>query len=452
MTTSVFELLRVPSDRHSFSSALVLSISVALVAAVAAGAYFTDYEIRFSVLYLAPIALATWFAGPRAGTFITVISSVSWMIAFWSSRPQSPPFYFFWEGSMTIAMFLVFVALIARLHQALANSDSRLLTVLEGLNAAVHVEDARTGASLYHNRRFVELFGGPRGFSRDNGEVYDERSGAWYLVQSRVFLWTDGREAVLRMLSDVTEERMARQFAAGQREAAHKTSRMVALGGLASGIAHELNQPLTAISTYNNACLRLLETGSSGSDELREAMQKCREQARRAGDIIQRLREILHHPVRPAARLDLCEVASAVRRLAEHEAAEAGVAVELAIGGRLPAVRGDQLLVEQVALNLVRNAIEAVRELPRERRRVMISTGMETGGHAFLAVSDLGEGVSSEVSGRLFEAFVTTKPGGLGLGLSICRSVIESLGGAIRHDHDAGCGARFSFRLPAADR
>ena len=104
MTTSVFELLRVPSDRHSFSSVLVLCFSATLVAAVAAGAYFSDYEIRFSVLYLAPIALATWFAGQRAGTFITVISSVSWMIAFWSSRPHSPPFYFFWEGSMTIAL------------------------------------------------------------------------------------------------------------------------------------------------------------------------------------------------------------------------------------------------------------------------------------------------------------------------------------------------------------
>jgi hypothetical protein len=112
-------------------------------------------------------------------------------------------------------MFLIFVALIARLRQALDNSDARLLTVLEGLDAAVHVEDARTGASLYHNGRFVELFGRARRFSQESGEIYDSRNASWYLLQSRGLKWTDGRDAVLRMLSDVTEERAAREFAAG---------------------------------------------------------------------------------------------------------------------------------------------------------------------------------------------------------------------------------------------
>jgi hypothetical protein len=149
---------------------------------------------QFSVLYLAPIALATWVAGWRAGTFVTVLSFASWMITFWSGRPHLPVFYFFCEGGLTLAMFLIFVALIARLRQALDNSDARLLTVLEGLDAAVHVEDARTGPTLYHNGRFIELFGGARRFSQETGEIYDSHNASWYLLQSRVLKWTDGRE------------------------------------------------------------------------------------------------------------------------------------------------------------------------------------------------------------------------------------------------------------------
>ena len=454
MTTSTNDLLGVRplTGRGATFAIVALSICLILVLAIAGAAYLSEYKIRLSVLYLGPIALTTWLLGSRAGVLVTCISTVSWTITFWSSRPDAETFLFVCEGSMTVAVFLIFVALIAKLHEALESSNARLLTVLEGLDAAVHVEDARTGASLYNNRRFLDLFGSSRRFSQDAGEIYDEESDSWYLLHSRGLRWTDGREAVLRMLSDVTEEHAARELAAKQRETAHRTSRMVALGEFASGIAHELNQPLTAISTYNNASLRLLQDGSYNVEELREAMQKCRDQARRAGAIIQRLREILRHPVTPPARLDLCDVAATVRQIAGPEAAEAGVLLELDVAKRLPRVQSDKLLVEQVALNLVRNAIEAVRELPRERRRVTISTGLEGEKSVALSVSDSGEGVPPEVSDQLFEAFVTTKPGGLGLGLSICRSVIESLGGSIRHEHIATRGARFSFALPVADR
>ena len=173
-------------------------------------------------------------------------------------------------------------------------------------------------------------------------------------------------------------------------------------------------------------------------------MHICRDQAKRAGRIIQRLRGLLRHPGPALAEQDLNDLVAAVLELADPGAREAGVTCERVLSPQLPVVRADRLLIEQAALNLVRNAVEAVQELPRERRRVTVTTRIEPDGSATLAVSDLGDGVSEEVRESLFEPFVTTKRGGLGLGLSICRSVVEAHGGSIQHEG----GSRFSFTLP----
>jgi two-component system sensor kinase FixL len=137
-----------------------------------------------------------------------------------------------------------------------------------------------------------------------------------------------------------------------------------------------------------------------------------------------------------------------VLELAEPGAREAGVSFRRELSREPPLVRADRLLIEQAAFNLVRNAVEAVQELAPERRRVTVATRVESDGSATLAVADLGEGVPPEVRSRLFEAFVTTKRGGLGLGLSICRSVVEAHGGAIRHEARGALGAHFAFTLP----
>lgn len=435
---------------HVSPGAGALALSFALVALVALADYLTGYEVRLSILYLVPISLASWKLGRGAGAVMAVSAALCWLVTFSSSHPYSDAVYFYWEAAITGATFLIMVLLLARLREALERSDDRFLTVLEGLDAAVNVEDARSGELLYGNRRFREL---PAGFrlAREDGEVCDPATQAWYQVHSRPLRWTDGRAAVLRVLSDITEERRAREMIARHREAAHRTSRLVALGGFASALAHELNQPLAAVATYNEACLRLLESGSFDAAELQGAMRKCRDQARRAGAIIQRLREVLRQPVATRAECDLGEIARAALELAEPEAREAGVELELRAAAGLPAVRTDRVLAEQVALNLIRNAIEAVQGLERGRRRVTVEIALGADGKAALSVSDLGDGIPEEVRGRLFEAFVSTKPGGLGLGLSICRSVIESLGGEIRCE-GVPAGARFSFSLPREER
>jgi len=438
----------------AWRNALAFAINLALVGLVAVVDYETGYDVRLATLYLFPIGLATWRLGGVAGTFMAVTSSALWLVSFESLHPYTSSAYFYWEGISKAATFLFIVWLVARLRGALAHADARFVTVLEGLAAAVFVEEARSGQVLFANPRFRQKFGGarpavlPADLAADYaGEMHDAAAHRWYLVRSRPLRWIDGRTVTLRLVSEITEEKRVRELMERHRDALHRSSRLVALGEFASAIAHEINQPLTAIATYNNTCLRLLESGRGDVRELQQAMEKCREQARRAGAIVQRLRELLRQPAPVLGAQDLNGVARAAHAAAEPEALEAGVTLELALAPRLPAVRADALLIEQVLLNLVRNAIEAVQGLAPGRRRVTITSVANADGTVALSVADAGDGVAEPLRERLFQPFVSDKPGGLGLGLSICRSVIESHGGAIACEGSAS-GTRFAFTLP----
>jgi C4-dicarboxylate-specific signal transduction histidine kinase len=328
-----------------------------------------------------------------------------------------------------------------------ANGMALLSALVEALPHPVYVQEMGSGAFLYGNTRFRELFDiSPPPVV--NGEFHDAGKDRWYVLHSHALCWIDGRRAALCVLTDVTEERRARALIAKHRDAAHRTARLIALGEFASAVAHELNQPLAAIATYNHSCMRMLQAGKADPEQLLQAMHICRDQAKRAGRIIQRLRGLLRHPGPALAEQDLNELVAAVLELSEPGAREAGVSFERALSAQPPLVRADRLLIEQAALNLVRNAVEAVQDLPPERRRVTVATRVEADGSGTLAISDLGEGVPTDVHERLFDPFVTTKRGGLGLGLSICRSVVEAHGGVIHHEKNAACGASFAFTLP----
>jgi C4-dicarboxylate-specific signal transduction histidine kinase len=318
------------------------------------------------------------------------------------------------------------------------------------------VQDSGGAEILFANRRFRDIYGArpPLTVSgaAESVELYEPASHRWYLVQSRSLHWIDGRPVTLRMLSDITEVKRVRVMMMRHRDAVHRSARLIALGEFASAVAHELSQPLAAIATYNNAALLLVETATPRGSELREAMEKCREQARRAGSIIQRLKELLRHPTPALMEHDLNEIASSARELAESEAAEAGVKLELELSREPLAVGADRVLLQQVVMNLVRNAIEACGNAEPAARRVTISTARGESGGAGLRVTDWGSGVGADIRPRLFHAFVTGKPGGLGLGLSICRSVVEAHGGEIRHRPNEQRGSVFEFALPAKRR
>ena len=393
--------------RDGLRSSGALAAGAALVAAIALADHFTGVAQRLGLLYFVPIALA-------------------------------------------IAFIVLLVAVIAGLREALERSDQRFAAAMNAIADPVYVEDPRSGELIHANRRYTETFGASRPRVSESGETQNPAADRWFVLRSHPLRWSDGRNARLCVLSDVTEERRARELVAKHRDAAHRTARLIALGEFASAIAHELNQPLAAIATYNHSCMRMLQSGNADSGELQQAMHICRDQAKRAGKIIQRLRDLLRPPGPAFAEQDLNELVGAVLRLAEPAAREAGISFEPRLAAHPPVVRADRLLIEQVALNLVRNAVEAVETLPAERRRITVATRIEPDGSGTLSVADLGDGVPREAKARLFDPFVTTKPGGLGLGLSICRSVVEAHGGAIRHHPNGERGAVFAFTLPGA--
>jgi C4-dicarboxylate-specific signal transduction histidine kinase len=424
---------------------LTVLACLALAGAISAADYATGYDLRLAILYLVPIAIATWRAGRAAGILVAVSASASWLVAFESLHRYAHPFYFYWEGALLAATLVIVAILLSSLRAALARSDLRFVTVLEGLDTAVYVEDA-AGRILYANRRFRDAYGERRPPpAPDATEVHDPATQRWFLVQSRPLHWIDGREVTLRVLSDVTEGKRVRELIMRHREALHRSSRLIALGEFASAVAHELSQPLAAIATYNNAAL--LRVGDA--PELREAMEKCRDQARRAGAIIQRLKELLRHPTPELVEHDLNGIAASALELAESEAAEAGVTLELELHRAPLPVGADRVLLEQVVMNLARNAIDACREAGARRRRVTLATLRSADGAALLRVTDRGAGVIPDIEPQLFQPFVSAKPGGLGLGLSICRSVVEAHGGTIGYRASPEGGSIFEFSLPA---
>lgn len=220
--------------------------------------------------------------------------------------------------------------------------------------------------------------------------------------------------------------------------------RLSLMGEMASSLAHEINQPLAAILTYARGCERRLARGED-SAAVREAIGRIAVQAERAGDIVRRMREFVQK--NPARQVPL-EPASMFRdalALFEPSAVARDLTVETYLPDELPPVRADRLQLEEVTLNLLQNALEAVDGQAEKKVRLAVA---QEGATIVASVSDNGPGLTEEARAKLFEAFFTTKPGGLGLGLSLSRSIVEAHGGRLSADEDAPDGATFRFYLP----
>jgi two-component system sensor histidine kinase TtrS len=226
------------------------------------------------------------------------------------------------------------------------------------------------------------------------------------------------------------------------------------LGEMASGMAHELNQPLTAITTNARACIRLIEDGRGSVERCGEVMSRIGDQAERAGEIIRHLRRLVRKEAPELGPVAVTDLFETVVVLIHQDARQHEVKVETNVEERADAVLVQRTQIEQVILNVARNAIEAMSESSAERRLVLSArrTRRSEGDHTDsvrISIDDSGPGIAEPVRERLFEPFVTTKPEGLGLGLSISAGIVETHGGKlIATASDLG-GACFRFELPA---
>ena len=380
-----------------------------------------------------------------------------------------------------------------RIRDQLSASHERFTTVLEGLDAAVSVLSVQQGELLFANRSYRLWFGADSQghallaggepdmpFLAELDEGVDNLGGLptqelteagsdsrevliaplqkWFDVRARYLQWTDGRLAQMLIATDITERRKAEALAFTQAEKAQVTSRLVTMGEMASSVAHELNQPLTAITNYCNGMVSRVKGNAIEKDDLIAALEKTSRQAQRAGQIIHRIRAFVKRsePQRQWAAAQ--SIVDDAVDLAGIELRRRNVAIHTYVAQRLPPLHVDPILIEQVVLNLLKNAAEAIDTagLPPARRnielRVVPCHTVEEGGAIEFSVTDMGPGLKEEVIARMYEAFFSTKQDGLGIGLSLCRTIIESHRGRIRaqnlYNGTTPTGCRFSFTLP----
>lgn len=355
-----------------------------------------------------------------------------------------------------------------RIRDALAAAHDRFTTVLESLDDVVSVVagEAPQTELLFANRAYREAFGpGTAGHTRlaahvstsgggeQAGEVQDLGSGRWYDVRMREIRWVDGRAVRLQIATDITLRKATAEIVRQQEEKVQLTSRLMTMGEMASSLAHELNQPLTAISNYSEGALARLKrdpAGQSVRPEVMAALEKASTQAQRAGNIIRRIREFVKRsePRRratPAARI----IDDAVG-FAEIDARKKGIRIATQVDPSLAPLDVDPILIEQVLLNLLKNALEAMDHATL--RQINVDARPTGDGMAQISVTDRGTGIPPAHLASLFQPFFSTKSEGMGMGLNICRSIIEFHQGRLSVEtNPEPCGGTIMrFTLPLA--
>ena len=254
------------------------------------------------------------------------------------------------------------------------------------------------------------------------------------------------------LVRDISARRRAEDEARRRSADLAHAARLSTIGELTSGIAHEVNQPLTAMVNFAEACLRMLRSGNADSQKLENALGQIAVQGQRAGHIIRHLRRLARKGESERVRIDLGHLVRDVLGLFSSELHASGITLDLMLDESGPAVKCDRNQIEQGVLNLVRNAMDVLEERPADGRELTIRTRANSGETIELTVEDTGGGFGADGSDRIFELFFTTKADGLGMGLSISRTIIEDHGGRLWASPRPGGGAIFHVTLPADDQ
>lgn len=279
-------------------------------------------------------------------------------------------------------------------------------------------------------------------FKHRSGEIFP------VLIHEAPLIDADGTQTGwMSSIIDLSDQKRAEELARQQQERLQAASRLVAMGEMASSLAHEINQPLAAIANYNAGCLNLLDSGDANTAELREVLTKSSVQAQRAGRIIRRIYEFVRRAEPKSEPCHIGHLTDEMIGFMEPETRRLKVRVRRQIQDHLPLIHGDPVLLGQAILNLMRNGIDAMREIPVQRRELTVEVWLDAG-DLHLSIADRGTGIPKDSSSRLFEPFFTTKPEGMGMGLNICRSVVEGHKGRLWGENNPGGGSIFHVLLP----
>ena len=380
-------------------------------------------------------------------------------------------------------------------REELAAAHERFTTVLEGLDAAVSVANLGGSSLLFGNAKYRhwygenvtghhrmvmhaqmgllrdeqldsvdELSGIPRDTLLDatteDSNVFDERLGIWLEVRSRYITWVDGSLAQVVIATDVTARQKAQQQAIEQAERAQAASRLITMGEMASSVAHELNQPLAAIANYCNGMISRLEKQQLEPEAMLSALEKTAKQAHRAGQIISRIRTFVKRSEPDVVTTKVSDIISDALELAQIELRRQDVRLNYYVAARLPDIMADPILIEQVLINLIKNGAESISraQLPFNQREVELSvrpTVVEGQRAVEFQVRDSGPGIPDEIKERIYDAFYSTKSEGMGIGLKLCRSIVESHHGRMHVEnlYNGGSisGCCFSFWIPVGN-
>ena len=353
-----------------------------------------------------------------------------------------------------------------------------IATILDSLDAMVYVADMHTYELLFVNEYGKSIWGdiqgktcwkslqtdqdGPCPFCTNDllldesgmpagvyvWEFQNTVNKHWYQCRDQAIRWTDGRIVRLEIATDITKYKRAQEDAQNyQRDMAH-VMRLSTMGEMATGLAHELNQPLTALVSYCGTAASLVNSLPSPPQQLGEILELAMEQAHRASDIIRHLREFVSKKENGKEIFDLDQVIRSVITFLKWEVQKSGVKIKLRLGCQTHKVTADKIQIEQVLFNLVRNSLEAIGNAKMTGGQVAIQTRLLSNDRIEVIVTDNGPGIDAAMAGKIFDQFQTSKEAGMGIGLSLCRTIIESHNGKLWVDENHQNGALFGFELP----